>query len=178
MKLFKSKHIIFYFITCLLLSVSAAWSQEDKSKSDSFEVDTVSLEQAFKDSTFVLEANSIRGRYSYNNFVSPTTNFVKVNGENIVIQTASDFGIGYNGLGGITIEGNIRSYELKERNGGYTLVMQINSSIIGFSNVTVRSNASGNASAELRTGYGEYINFSGTLYPTAYSRNYQGNTIF
>lgn len=46
--------------------------------------------------------------------VSPTTNFVMVEGDKLTLQLGFTGRIGANGLGGITIEGNISSYDIPD----------------------------------------------------------------
>ena len=55
---------------------------------------------------FVLQSHTLYSRRGQTAFVSPVTNFIAVDGDNAVIQLAFDNASpGFNGLGGITLEG-------------------------------------------------------------------------
>lgn len=61
---------------------------------------------------FVIEADFLENQYGDKVPVSPTINFIMVNASEGVIQTGSNFRIGYNGVGGITAEGNVGKMEV------------------------------------------------------------------
>lgn len=84
-------------------------------------------EQAINDSAFVLEADLVtfkRGRTAH---VTSNTNFVAVNGGEASVQVA--FNVpwpGFNGLGGITVDGYISKYEKKkDKKGNIYLEMNV-----------------------------------------------------
>lgn len=65
-------------------------------------------EAAIRNNDFVLEANSITFRGGPTTFVSSIKNFISLKGDRAVVQIApSDYVSGPNGLGGITVEGNV-----------------------------------------------------------------------
>ena len=68
--------------------------------------------KALNTQDWVLEAYSIQGQRGNVYQVNSTTNFVMVNGNTGTVQLASPMGAGYNGLGGITVQGNISGYQL------------------------------------------------------------------
>ena len=61
---------------------------------------------------FVIEADFLENQYGDKVPVSPTINFIMVNASEGVIQTGSNFRKGYNGVGGITAEGNVGKMEV------------------------------------------------------------------
>lgn len=68
----------------------------------------VQAEAAIRNNDFVLEANSITFRGGPTTFVSSIKNFISLKGDRAVVQIApSDYVSGPNGLGGITVEGNV-----------------------------------------------------------------------
>lgn len=131
-----------------------------------------------EDQSFVVEAHSISGR-SMNTFqVSPATNFVMVEGGQIIVQTANNFSFGYNGLGGITIKGNIRNYEILSVKKNHVRV-QINFSdpVLGFSSVNLDIQENGFARAMLRDNWGRRVNFQGQFVSLENSRVFEGRPI-
>lgn len=61
---------------------------------------------------FVLEADFLQNKYGVMIPVTSNLNFIKVNQTEGILQTGSDMSIGYNGVGGVTAEGNITSYKV------------------------------------------------------------------
>ncbi|MTI22029.1 DUF4251 domain-containing protein [Fulvivirga sp. RKSG066] len=170
----KVKHLLLT-TAVVLATISSSVAQDEKqskeekraakkqAKKEQFAENMKVIESAVADSAFVIEADAIRGRYSANNFVMPTTNFVKIEGDEVVVQTANNFSAGYNGLGGITIRGSVREYSINERDESVNVFIQMSSATLGFSTLNIFINASGHASADLRTNQGGYVNFSGDL---------------
>jgi hypothetical protein len=135
--------------------------------------------QIIKDQSFVIEANTIQGRNLYTHQVSSNTNFIKVEGQNFVLQTASNFGFGYNGLGGITIVGKIADFEVTEgkEDKAIRISAQVNSPVLGHSTVFMTISGSGNGTARLTDNWGNRITFNGEIYPLENSSIYQGQSI-
>lgn len=76
---------------------------------------------ALKDSLFVLNVDQIIFNNGYSSSVSPVTNFISLNKNRVIIQVAFDIPyIGYNGLGGITVEGHISSIKMRTDKRGFT----------------------------------------------------------
>ena len=79
--------------------------------------------EALKTGAFVLEANNVTFPNGITRYVSSNTNYVQVdNGEGIVQTAFSNFAYtpGPNGLGGVTVEGNISGLKMKEdKDGNY-----------------------------------------------------------
>ncbi len=124
---------------------------------------------------FVLEADFISGRQGQRISVTRTINFIVVNGDKAAFQFADGNRVGYNGLGGSTVEGNIRDYKYKTTNKGvFSVDFQIVSSVgtlfvhLSAMGPTLRADATvkGNTSAQL--------NYSGYLVPLDQSRIFKG----
>ena len=76
---------------------------------------------ALKDSTFVFNTNQIIFNNGISTSVSSVTNFISLNKNRVVIQIAFDIPyIGYNGLGGITVEGHISTVKMRTDKKGFT----------------------------------------------------------
>ncbi len=71
------------------------------------------------DSTFALEANMVFNKQGRSANVSPSTNFVQVNKNEVTVQLTFPFAVnGPNGIGGITLEGKLSAYELQQNKKG------------------------------------------------------------
>lgn len=128
---------------------------------------------------FVLEANYVGDKIGNRIPVSNLLNFIAVDSNDVVLQLGSHFGIGINGVGGVTVEGRVTKYEVQKREGkkgaSYYVVMYITSSAgmydismnvseLGYTDATVRGNTSGQ------------LRYSGELVPISLSRVYKGQT--
>lgn len=77
--------------------------------------------EALKTGSFVLEADYVSFPSGITRYVSSNTNYVQAdNGEGIVQTAFTNFAYspGPNGLGGVTVQGNITGVKLKEDNDG------------------------------------------------------------
>ena len=177
---------LFVCVTLLAFMVNSTFAQDtdnttEKSKKEKREeARKASLEivkAAAQDSMFVIEANTLRGRNTFSQFVSSNTNFVKFEGEEVVIQTANPFGVGYNGLGGITLNGDVLQYNLSKDEKGVRIIAQISSPFLGHSTLNISISANGNSNAILRTNRGGYLQIDGDMALLKDSRHYEGTSI-
>jgi len=128
---------------------------------------------------FVLEANYVGDGRGQRVPVSSLINFIIVDSNSVVLQLGSNFGIGINGVGGITVEGKITKYEVQKRerkkSASYYVMLYITSSAgiydismnvseLGYTDATVRGNVSGQ------------LTYSGELIPIKLSNVYKGQT--
>ncbi len=65
------------------------------------------LDTLLQNKTFVIVADYLENGYGDRIVVPNMLNFIKVDGPNAVLQTGSNYGPGYNGVGGSTAEGTI-----------------------------------------------------------------------
>ena len=70
------------------------------------------LDSLLSAKSFVLEADFLQNTYGLKVPVNSTLNFVKVDASNGILQTGSNFDMGYNGVGGVTAEGSIGSWKI------------------------------------------------------------------
>lgn len=127
---------------------------------------------------FTLEADYLSNQYGYRKFVSPTLNFIIVDSTTSVIQTGKNVGIGYNGVGGITVKGNISSWKVLTNNKKKNMTAEMNvSSNIGFFNVIMNISASGNTNATLTGNWPGRLVYDGHLVPLDKSYAYQGSSL-
>ena len=123
------KRIVFISVIMLFAAV-AAFAQDDgrrkmtrkERKALQARVDSMlhaRADSAMLDSAFVLEADEVMFKRGYTAHVTSSTNFVSVSGDKAVVQVA--FNVpwsGFNGMGGITVEGRISQYERKTDKAG------------------------------------------------------------
>ena len=72
------------------------------------------LDSLLNAKSFVLEADFLADKYGDRIPVVSTLNFVKVDQSKGVLQTGSDFRVGYNGVGGVTAEGSIGGWKVSK----------------------------------------------------------------
>jgi len=70
------------------------------------------LDSVLRAKTFVLEADYLKNRYGDRIFVTPNLNFIKLDESTGILQTGSNFSMGYNGVGGVTAEGSIGRWKM------------------------------------------------------------------
>jgi hypothetical protein len=72
------------------------------------------LDSLLNSKVFVLEADILRNKYGEIVNVVPTLNFIKVDVSHGVLQTGSNFSMGYNGVGGVTAEGSLGGWKISK----------------------------------------------------------------
>jgi hypothetical protein len=129
---------------------------------------------------FVLEADYISGRTGVHVPVTSMLNFIMVDSANVVMQLGNPSGVGYNGVGGITVEGNITKYELYKKEGKkgdtYNLTLYIMSNI-GIYDVQMWISGNGQADATVRSTSSGVLTYTGRLVPINKSRVYKARAI-
>ncbi len=131
-----------------------------------------------KDQSFVLEAHTVYDKRQNTYPVSPQLNFVALNGNKATIQLGNAGGVGSNGVGGITIDGNVASYKIQDRKGSISLLAQISSATLGNATLTMNVFGNGMARARVRGSFGSEVSFAGNLVNPANSLVYKGSPVF
>lgn len=164
----------------------AAWRAErlkkrEEARAQEAERDSIEFAQALEaiqNGSWALEASSITFRNGYTQYVTPSTNFVSIDDGTAVVQTAFDDSNVYspNGLGGITLEGNITGAEIsrdKEGNIYYSYGIQ-GSDISATVHVTLTAN-SNNATAFVSPNFsGRTMSMTGAIYPYSTAGVFEG----
>lgn len=132
--------------------------------------------EALNTQDWVLEANMIQGQRGNVFQVNSITNFVMVNGSTGTVQLASPVRAGYNGLGGITVQGNISGYQMSTDKHGN---VNLNFNIIGVGiNATIfvtLYNNSNQAQALVSSNtWGRQITYLGNIYLRQDSNVFKG----
>lgn len=164
----------------------AAWRAErlkKRAEAEAREAERDSIEfaqavAAIQNGSWALEASSITFRNGYTQYVTPSTNFVSIDNGTGVVQTAFDNSNIYspNGLGGITLEGNIIGAEISRDKSGnvyYTYGIQ-GSNISATVHVTLTAN-SNNATALVSPNFsGRTMSMEGAIYPYSTAGVFEG----
>jgi hypothetical protein len=128
---------------------------------------------------FVLEANTLRDKRGNSVPVVSNINFISADSLTGVIQVGSHTYIGRNGVGGITVDGNISNYEysIHERSGSYNITYILRTPV-GSYDVQISARPDGRADATVRsTTWGDQLHYSGYLVPLGLSRVYKGMSL-
>lgn len=138
----------------------------------------VIIKEALENKQFVLEADFLANKYGERIVVPPSLNFVGIDKDLSVFQFANGRDVGYNGVGGITVEGNVQSYRYKvSKKGVYTLEFSVSTSAgTIFVNMTVSPN--GMADATVSSNGPNKLSYQGRCVPLAASKVYKGSRTF
>jgi hypothetical protein len=137
------------------------------------------LDSLLNSNRFVLVADFLQNKWGDRISVVQTINFIKVNGETGVLQTGSNSGLGYNGIGGITAEGTIGDMQITRnfKNLSYTLRFSL-ATQIGHYDVVMSVSAGNYATATISGTTSDKLTWIGHLEDVDFSKVYKGrNTI-
>jgi hypothetical protein len=130
---------------------------------------------------FVLEADFLSGKDGMRVSVNPTINFIVIDSLNAVMQLGSSTGIGWNGLGGVTVEGKVTRYEVsrteKKRYVAYSIILIVFTNI-GTYDIHMTVTDDGRADATIRGTTSGQVSYSGILYPPEISKVYKGMSLY
>lgn len=137
--------------------------------------------EALKAGSFVLEADYVSFPNGLTRYVSSNTNYVQVDDGQGVVQTAfSNFTYrpGPNGLGGVTVEGNISGLEMKEdKDGNYTYSYSIQGVAISATVFITLTGGTNQASVLISPNFNSNnMTMTGRLLPLDESDVFQGTT--
>jgi len=131
--------------------------------------------QLVNNRTFVLEADNLMTRYGQTFPVSSSINFISIDSTKAVFQFGSVGMVGINGMGGVTIEGKVSSWDVKIRKRGGSYFVQTNLlSPMGNFDLRFDITSSGMADATITTNTGGRIHYSGRIVSPDQSRTYKG----
>lgn len=129
--------------------------------------------------TFVLEASQVFGKKGSQYQLSPSTNFVYINGDQAIVQLSFNGLVGWNGVGGITIKGKITKYEYSTEKKNKPIYIQLGiQGSEGFQDVTLWVSSSGNGEAQVTDMRGNRIRFTGKVLSLEDSKVYIGTSRF
>ncbi len=133
----------------------------------------------FEKKSFVLEANTVYSEKRESFQMNPIINFIKLEKGKGVVQLAFNNITGWNGVGGITLSGRVRNYEIIKKEGNK--LPSIKFEMVGnrgWSTIRLSVNASGYATASVDSMRGRRITFSGSLVTLEESDIFRGMSRF
>ncbi len=144
------------------------------------------LEQQFEQTSnmiqkksFVLEADWLSNRYGSRIPVNPNLNFISVDSSDVVLQIGSNSGIGYNGVGGVTAEGQLTSWKVHKNEKKLNYNIQANvMTPIGVFDINMMVAADGQTTASITGMRSGQLNYTGDLVPLDMSRTYKGQSLY
>ncbi|RMG17584.1 MAG: DUF4251 domain-containing protein [Bacteroidetes bacterium] len=179
------KHILVSILSILLLGAPLAYGQtvqatHKPTKKERRIAEKRQLMKVINSGRYVLEAHTLHDRYGNSYPLNPSINFVMVDGKKSVIQLGNDYGVGLNGLGGVTFEGSITDLDIlegKPHQGPGLLIKSIGSPL-GFADINLTVNTDGYARATIHGSFGRRFTLSGRLVPLEDSRVFKGQTTY
>jgi len=126
---------------------------------------------------FVFEADQIIDREGKTYLANSSINFISIDSNKAVFQLGSAATIGVNGVGGITIEGDITDFKLEknEKNGYYYLILKV-AAKTGFYEIQLDISPLGTTKARITTSDYRKVNYSGSIVSFKQSIIYKGVT--
>ena len=150
--------------------------KEQKMKDDAA---TAAIIQASVQSRkFVLEAQFLADKSGQRVVVDPILNFIAVNEKKCTFQFGNGRDAGYNGLGGVTVEGKLFDFKTYvNKKGFYTVKFRVTSST-GTIFVNMNISPLGDVKATISGSTSSRLQYSGIIVPLEESRIYKGSRIF
>lgn len=181
---------LFVLFTCITFIIgSPAFSQETEklSKKERKELKKKqrieqkrALLELLHSKQWVIEAHTVFDRYNQSYQINPSINFVGIKGEEGAMQLGFDGLIGWNGVGGVTIDGSVTLYEVKEGkdNQNPSASIRFQGRGVGSASINISLTSSGQATAKVSGDFGDRITFSGMIKPLEDSMVYKGQSLF
>jgi hypothetical protein len=135
-------------------------------------------EQVAEEKEWVLEAHTLFNKFGDSFQMDPTINFVSISDDRAVIQIGRNGYIGYNGLGGITFDGNITNYEVSKEDKSLMIKFIAMGSAMGPVDVIARISPDGYGRLTVSGNWGQRLTFAGYFMPYENSRTYTGMPLY
>jgi hypothetical protein len=100
-------------LLAFVVTASLAQTKKELKEQKRLEDKAINLE-LINNKTWVLEVNMVYDKQMNPYNLSPVTNFIMVEGDELTVQMAFQGVSGWNGIGGITMDGTMSKYEIKE----------------------------------------------------------------
>ena len=133
--------------------------------------------KALKADSWVLEANNVNFSNGITRFVTPSTNYISFDDDEGTIQTAfSNFTYSPNGLGGITVQGNVSGQQMTvDKDGNVYYNFSIQGIAISATVSLTLTGGTNQASATVNPNFtGRTITFDGYLVPYSQATIFEG----
>ncbi len=163
---------------------SARDEERAKQKAEEQEYDAATYQiavDALNAHEFVLEADQLISRRGRTAFVNTTTNFVMMNKDKATVQIAANGMIaGPNGVGGITVDGNVSDVKMKtSKKGNVDFSFNVQGIGISAQVFITLTNGSNEASATVYPNFNSNtITLNGNIVTLGESSVFKGRTLF
>jgi hypothetical protein len=188
------KRMMIAFLSLILVSTTA-WTQEEKimeqqqtkkEKKEAREARQKANYQAILElldkGEFVIEAYHFSDRYGQQIQVNPSTTFIAVRDSVATIQITfpGSAGLGYNGLGGITMDGQLTELKVIDKNPdkGVTFQLRVFGNAFASSDMFVDVNNDGYASVRYTGAFGGRFELDGDFRSWGQSSIFKGSTLY
>jgi hypothetical protein len=133
------------------------------------------LDTILKRKDFVLKAEYLQNRYGDRIMVTPLLNFIKIEGDNGILQTGNNSGLGLNGVGGVTAEGTIGKWQIRPdaKRLLYTLQFSLSTNI-GHYDVVMTVRPDGSSRATISGISSDKLTWEGHLEVSGNTRVFKG----
>jgi len=152
-----------------------AKKEEEKRKR---EENLVEFEKFVEMREWVVEAYTVYDKQGQSYQMDPTINFVGVNKDETTVQLSFNGIIGWNGVGGVTLDGKIGKYEFKRDEKSLMITMSAMGSSLGMVDIFLTISGDANGRATVSGNFGEKIIFQGKFVSLAESSVYKGTTTY
>ncbi|GEM_PF-3314543 len=136
--------------------------QRKKERLELFELQKQEASGLLESRDFVLQAERISGKNTIPINVANQINFIRIDGDDLIVQYGLNAGAGRNGLGGVTYEGKIRRFDTKDLGEGKshnTRIQFFTPYLNGVATINIRIR--GNQAQASVWSNGEVLNFEG-----------------
>ena len=175
-----------FYMLMLAGNVKAQQTKEDSIRIEQdilqAKLDSLLYDEAVKaidDKAFTLEADQVVFKYGEFAYVNANTNFVSVKGDKAVVQVAFNIPVsGPNGLGGVTVDGNVSGYKIKtDKKGSIYLTMSVMGVGISAQVSITLPYGSNNATVDIRPNFNSNrLTLSGEILPLDKSNIFKGRS--
>jgi hypothetical protein len=152
-----------------------AKKEEDKRKRKEALKD---FEEYAKMKEWVVEAHLVFDKQGQSYQMNPSINFVSVIQDQTTIQLSFNGIMGWNGVGGITLEGKISKYELSSDGKSVNITMTAMGSGLGIVDLFVSVTGDGNGRVSVSGNWGDRITFQGKFVSLEESSVFKGTTTY
>ena len=130
----------------------------------------------FESRRFVLEAERLYDKQNNMYVLSKNINFVAFEGDTSSIQLSFTGLVGWNGVGGLTVEGRVTKMEIKAKEGQATFTVNaaVQNRAGGLVTMLFRVQPSGRAMVTMNGNFGDILKFEGMIVPLDESMVYKG----
>jgi len=156
-------------------AIRKAKKEEDKRKREEA---LINYEKYAEAREWVVEAHTVFDKQGQSYQMDPSINFVAVTGEETTIQLSFTGLIGWNGVGGITLEGKIGKYEYSNDGKSVNITMSAMGAGLGIVDIFLTVMGDGNGRVSVSGNWGDRFTFQGKFVSLAESSIYKGTTTY